>query len=172
MSRKQHKVFLGSWRGPGEMLAPASRKFACGRPLAAALIIGISANGYGASLPNKTAASIEEQQQCSRVAHAFYSHYPKMRSGWRGWHTNHYNTQLNKCFILITSQSETNDSLTIDLFDSLENKHYAAYVEHMYVIQKCFILPILDTVISMLATFGRMATIRQKQMRNSVGRAV
>ena len=60
MSRRRHKVFLGSWRGPGEMLAPASRKFACGWPLAAALIIGISANGYGASLPNKTAASIEQ----------------------------------------------------------------------------------------------------------------
>lgn len=43
---------------------------------------------------------------------------------------NHFNARLGKCFILIRSDSRTDDTLGLDLWDALEGKHYAMFIGH------------------------------------------
>lgn len=40
---------------------------------------------------------------------------------------NHYNSKLNKCFILISYYDANTDSLAMDLYDALESQRYASF---------------------------------------------
>lgn len=43
-------------------------------------------------------------------------------------YVNHFNSKLDKCFILISYYADIPDSTSIDLYDALEGKHYASYL--------------------------------------------
>ena len=56
----------------------------------------------------------------------------------RGWkaagdgsdYENHFNSSLNKCFVLVSGYVPNEDFRTIDLYDAVERKHYATYNGH------------------------------------------
>jgi hypothetical protein len=70
------------------------------------------------------------QKHCSAAAIVFLQN--------RGWkttdeshsYTNHFNSKLNKCFVLISGYLPKDDFRTIDLYDAVEGKHYAMYNGH------------------------------------------
>jgi hypothetical protein len=41
---------------------------------------------------------------------------------------NHFNSKLSKCFILISSYDPNIGMVYVDLYDALEQKHYASYI--------------------------------------------
>jgi Tfp pilus assembly protein PilV len=71
------------------------------------------------------------QSKCSDAAAKFFvSNGYKTSDGFD--YKNHFNTKLNKCFILVSSYSNPNsyNNLNIDLYDALEGAHYAEYEGH------------------------------------------
>jgi cell division protein FtsL len=75
--------------------------------------------------------SLELQQQCSKQAREEYA-----ENGWKkepiASYTNHYNTKMNKCFMLIESTTPTKPSdgtffVTKLLFDAFEGKSYGEW---------------------------------------------
>jgi hypothetical protein len=55
----------------------------------------------------------------------------------RGWkpedgseYENHFNARLSKCFVLISTYLLKDDFRSIDLYDAVEGRHYAAYNGH------------------------------------------
>jgi len=69
------------------------------------------------------------QTQCSEMAKKFLST--------RGWkpgvgddYKNHFNTKMNKCFVLVSSYLVNDDFATFDLYDAVEGKRYATYLGH------------------------------------------
>lgn len=80
----------------------------------------------------KAAAEIELQTKCADRAIAFYRQgsYEDKSQGFSSFYTNHWNRKLGKCFIQINSTSVKDDFASVDVFDALEGKHYAAYIGH------------------------------------------
>jgi hypothetical protein len=73
--------------------------------------------------------SFNLQAQCSEIARKFLSS--------RGWkigtgddYKNHYNSKINKCFILVSQYSLKSDFLAMDLYDAVEGRRYATFNGH------------------------------------------
>ncbi|MCX6763153.1 MAG: hypothetical protein NTZ97_00235 [Candidatus Moranbacteria bacterium] len=72
--------------------------------------------------------NLDLQAKCSDMASKYFiSKGYKTSDGFD--YKNHYNSKLNKCFILISTSSD-NNNLFIDLYDAVEGKHYASYLGH------------------------------------------
>ncbi len=101
----------------------------------ALLLIAISvAYNYFFYIPQKDAVttSLVRQEQCSTQAEKGFAD-----SGWKDTavYTNHFNSKLNKCFLLISKITPTDHggiSTYKVLTDVLENKVYAEYGDSAY----------------------------------------
>lgn len=69
------------------------------------------------------------QTQCAAAASRFLAS--------RGWkaddasdYTNHFNSRLNKCFVLSSAYLMNDDFRTLELYDAVEGKRYATYIGH------------------------------------------
>ncbi|MGH7045289.1 MAG: hypothetical protein ACREE2_02725 [Stellaceae bacterium] len=75
----------------------------------------------------------EQQRQCGQHAR-FYTLWPGKSadntSGSTSWFENHYDWQLNKCFVLVFWSRLAGDFLEIDFYDANEHKHYAEFNGH------------------------------------------
>ena len=73
-------------------------------------------------------ANLDLQSKCAEMASKYF-----INKGYKNTdgfdYQNHFNPKLDKCFILITSNT-TDNSLFIDLYDALEGKHYASFYGH------------------------------------------
>jgi hypothetical protein len=70
------------------------------------------------------------QEQCSTQAQNFFTTNGYTPSdGTTFNYTDHFNSKLNKCFILVNSY-DNNGTELIDLYSVLEGKHYAEYNGH------------------------------------------
>lgn len=93
----------------------------------------INSNTQVKQIENSPTASVDLQAKCATAAEEFFT-----KNGYRDKsefsysYQNHFNSKLNKCFILVSSSNLKDDSLFIDLYDALENKHYAMYLGHSY----------------------------------------
>lgn len=78
--------------------------------------------------------SLNSQTQCAEAANKYFiaRGYSENVASYQ----NHYNSKLNKCFVLITTRQDVSNNFfsAIDMFDALEGKHYAAYIGH----QNCY----------------------------------
>jgi hypothetical protein len=94
----------------------------------------IRAPALGQNAGGNPLTSISEQQQCADAARNFYLHIYKANAdvgtGWNYWYENHFNNRLNRCFIAIYASHLTDDFFMMDLFDAIENKHFAEYIGH------------------------------------------
>lgn len=75
------------------------------------------------------------QTECATTANKFLTSHGFLTSrGWNGpgdWeYQNHFNSKLNKCFVLISDYDVKEDLRTLDLYDAAEGKRYAAYIGH------------------------------------------
>ncbi len=85
--------------------------------------------GYFYKQTPKTESDLSLQTKCSEMAtKTFISNGYKSSDG--ADYKNHFNSKLNKCFILISSYDINSDFQTIDLYDVIERKHYASYMGH------------------------------------------
>lgn len=72
-----------------------------------------------------------DQTKCSQQAQQFFtSHGYKDSDGITFSYTNHFNSKLNKCFVLVNYYGLSTDILSMDLYDALEGKHYAGFFGH------------------------------------------
>lgn len=80
---------------------------------------------YGYFSQNKAIPSGEYSmnEKCSKLAADFYE--KTIPDPWE--YTNHYNSSMNKCFILATSFNLTLGMKNFYLYDVIENKRYADY---------------------------------------------
>jgi hypothetical protein len=69
------------------------------------------------------------QTECAANAHKFLA-----RRGWKAddgsSYDNHFNSRLNKCFVLVSEYDLKDDFRTLDLFDAVEGRRYATYNGH------------------------------------------
>jgi hypothetical protein len=81
---------------------------------------------------SNAANNLALQGQCANAADKFYTNNGGYKSiaGVNTSYQDHFNSQLNKCFILISSYMPSDDSLGIDLYDALGGQHYASFVGH------------------------------------------
>jgi len=85
-------------------------------------------NQEPAPVTNKT---IDSQPKCAAAAETFYiNNGYKEKTGLSFSYNSHFNSKLDKCFILISAVSSKNDALFVDLYDVLEKKHYASFIGH------------------------------------------
>jgi hypothetical protein len=98
-------------------------------------------------------ASIDLQQKCARQAREEFT-----RDGWESrsmaGFTNHYNSELGKCFILIgsTSDAKTPPGTVFEnksLSDAFEGKSYAEYFWHSDTVKKYWEVPPLVCRVTM-----------------------
>lgn len=97
------------------------------------IIVGICVYYFGYFLPQKNQlAMLALQEKCANQAQKFFTDGDRYKDsdGIMFDYKNHFNSKLNKCFILIYASSLKDDFLSIDLFDVLEIKHYASYIGH------------------------------------------
>ncbi len=70
-----------------------------------------------------------EQVECAESANRFL-----VSHGWKPGmgdnYENHFNSRLNKCFVLVSGYSLNGDFRTLDLHDAVEGRHYATYNGH------------------------------------------
>lgn len=79
----------------------------------------------------KTETNLSLQTKCSDMALKFFNEHGYKTDNANGdTYTNHYNSKLNKCFILLSSYMVNDDFLIIDLIDVLEGKTYADFSGH------------------------------------------
>lgn len=73
--------------------------------------------------------ALVEQTECAASARRFL-----VSRGWKPGvgddYENHFNSRLNKCFVLVSSYLLNEDFRTFDLYDAVEGKHYAMYNGH------------------------------------------
>lgn len=75
--------------------------------------------------------SINSQPKCAAVAEKFFiAGGYKQKTELSSSYSSHFNTKLNKCFVLVSFTSSKNDALFVDLYDVLEKKHYASFIGH------------------------------------------
>lgn len=79
---------------------------------------------------NQRSTDIESQAKCRDDAAKYFSSKNYKNSDGFDY-INHYNSKLNRCFILITGRSLNDNSLFIDLYDAIEGKHYATFNGHV-----------------------------------------
>lgn len=85
--------------------------------------------GCSRDIKNNQANNFNLQVQCSEQAKIFFNNYKTDNNNEAElFYKSHYNSKLNKCFILIDSVF-SNVSFS-DLYDVLENKHYAIFINH------------------------------------------
>jgi hypothetical protein len=88
-------------------------------------------------------ASLELQEKCARQAREEFKTYWEFRES--ADFTDHYNTKLNKCFILIQfvdTKTVSGDIWTYkELFDAFEGKDYAEYDWKMDKLKKYWEVP-------------------------------
>lgn len=99
------------------------------------LLGGFCVYYFGYFLPQKRQSTLLDlQEKCSNQAQKFFSNGDnyKNNNGYVFDYKNHFNSKLNKCFILISSYNFNEDVLAVDLYDALEIKHYASYLGHNY----------------------------------------
>jgi hypothetical protein len=77
---------------------------------------------------------IAMQTKCADRAALFYKQgdYEDNPQGFSNSYINHWNKKLGKCFVQINSSSIKDDSVSIDVFDAFEGKHYAMYMGHNF----------------------------------------
>lgn len=99
---------------------------------------------YKREVIEKLNSDLGLQTRCADRAGYFYKQggYEKDIQGFFTSYINHWNKTLEKCFIQVTTTSLDEGSMSIDLFDVFEGKHYAAYIGH----QSCY--PVLLAVLS------------------------
>ena len=84
---------------------------------------------YFSKQSTKTGNDISLQTKCSDMAEKYFvSRDYKSSDGFD--YKNHFNSKLNKCFILISFYDANSDFLSIDLYDTVEGNHYAMYIGH------------------------------------------
>lgn len=85
-------------------------------------------------LADKTAReTLESQEKCANMARRVFAANggePNRGGDTNMEFTNHFNSKLNKCFILVSAYSFKDDFRSIDLFDAIEGKRYANYIGH------------------------------------------
>src|ERR1035437_1110893 len=97
------------------------------------LIIVISASIYFLTLPSKTSSDKSDfslQANCAAQAKAFFEYYvPDLQERQNDEYSNHFNTKLNKCFVLITKPLSPgeNSGYYLYLYDAVEKKGYGNY---------------------------------------------
>src|SRR5262249_20144352 len=55
---------------------------------------------------------------------------PVLKASGDSDYKNHFNSKLNKCFVLVSDYSLNDDFRTLDLYDAAEGKRYATYHGH------------------------------------------
>jgi len=93
------------------------------------LIIVLSIGYYVKQRSNKQLSNLERQTFCSDMALKFF-HYKNYGISDGYTYTNHYNSKLSKCFILVSYYKTDSDLLALDLYDASEGKRYAMYTGH------------------------------------------
>lgn len=89
-------------------------------------------------LPKTKKVSIDNQQYCSVMAEQYFTKkYTNLNSENSRTYTNHFNSKLNKCFILISKFDIDSGIEIIDLYDTLENKHYGAFIGQRFCDNEC-----------------------------------
>lgn len=79
----------------------------------------------------KTRALATLKIECAATARTFFNDdNSKNDTSYSVWYENHFNSKLNKCFILVYFSSLTDTFTGIDLYDAAERKHYATYNGH------------------------------------------
>ena len=72
---------------------------------------------------------LSHQTECAAAAQKFLT-----SRGWKAGegdtYENHFNSRLNKCFVLVSSYTFKGDFRTFDLFDAVEGRRYASYIGH------------------------------------------
>lgn len=71
----------------------------------------------------KDILSVNYDAECSKQARSFFKDNSYENDSTSSY-TNHFNTKLNKCFILISSMDYANSATLISLVDVNENKTY------------------------------------------------
>jgi hypothetical protein len=73
--------------------------------------------------------ALAEQTECAASANRFL-----VSRGWKpsdgSDYENHFNSRLNKCFVLMSGYSLNDDFRTLDLYDAVEGRRYATYNGH------------------------------------------
>lgn len=77
----------------------------------------------------KTMDNLSLQTKCSDMAGKYFASKGYKNSDGFDY-KNHFNSKLNKCFILISSYDANSDFLSVDLYDAVESNHYAQYIGH------------------------------------------
>jgi hypothetical protein len=68
------------------------------------------------------------QEQCSRAASTFVFDKAGNKPGAVGLvYQNHFNSKLKRCFVLVSDYQPKMDFQSIDLYDAVENTHYAMF---------------------------------------------
>jgi len=71
------------------------------------------------------------QTKCASQAKTFFNDNGyKSGTEYNFSYEDHFDSQLNKCFIQVSSYMPSNDSLIVDLYDALGGEHYASYIGH------------------------------------------
>jgi hypothetical protein len=75
--------------------------------------------------------SLQEEPICAQQAKAAFQEYKGGAPPGTSDYQSHYNKALNKCFVLINQKSELNGQpvMTIDLYDAVERRGFASYIQ-------------------------------------------
>ncbi len=77
----------------------------------------------------QTSNNFNLQSKCSSMSGTFFTNKNyKISQG--DEYKNHYNSKLDKCFILISSYDIKTDILLMDLYDALEGGRYGSFTGH------------------------------------------
>jgi hypothetical protein len=78
-----------------------------------------------------TQNAVAQQTACADAAHEFMArHGERAEAGFAVSYTNHYNTRLKKCFILVSMWLSAVDAQTLEVYDAIEARRYAMYNGH------------------------------------------
>jgi len=73
-------------------------------------------------------SDIDLQTKCSAQAKIFFDYYTGANKNQSNEYSNHYNSKLNKCFVLIKHHAlDGFDFDTKDLFDAIEKSQYGSF---------------------------------------------
>ncbi len=101
-----------------------------------ALVMQNTINQQATHIETLNAASTRTQQQAFALQNACAASAQKFLSsrGWKmelgGSYENHFNSRLNKCFVLVSEYLMGDDFRTLELYDAVEGKRYATYNGH------------------------------------------
>jgi len=99
-------------------------------------LVVILAMVYFGKQPTKTSlntSDVELQTKCASSAKTFFEYYiPDPQERQNDEYSNHFNTKLNKCFVLVTKpylpyETSGGNLYAKYLFDAIEKKEYGSY---------------------------------------------